>query len=97
VSNWPIQRGGATQISTLTPASSDSILLANIGTAHTWGAWTELIGSTARHSLGLLLSCIVGRNSGRVCVLELGIGAATAERPLAGPFSLESVSSFAAE
>lgn len=89
MSNWPLQEATQTETVGLDLAASTAIVLPTLSAANTWTAWTQLVAATARAAEGFTLLVTNAQTTGRAGVIELAIGSAGNEVPIAGPFSID--------
>lgn len=86
--------GGATETGS-TPGSSTGITLTANAVANTKGAWAQVIASTLYPTAWLLISVAASSGGTRGFLLDIGIGASTAEKVLIADLNVDSRSNIA--
>lgn len=84
---WPLIDAGITQTGGVDTSTSLPTTVTGSGTAHTKGAWSELVGSTTHDAWGVVLLAADGPGTSATdtsMLVDLGIGGAGSEAVLVG-------------
>lgn len=80
--DWPLYDGQGTETAGATSASSTGVAVTASGSTNTKGSWAELIASTARDAVGLIVNIGRGHTATADFLVDIGIGAASSETVL---------------
>ena len=97
MSNWALLSPNDTEHSGFVPSLSEGVELPAFAGTNQWSAWQEIVAATQHKGASLLLNTINGAGAGRICMLEVAVGATGDEVPIFGPVRLMVLSNIASD